>query len=118
MTEDNNTQRAIGRLEGQMQEVISLLKNQDERSTASRARMHEMQDKTAREVHDLTGRVVAVEKAVAHMDPIFRRVGSLLERSKGILMVLAIIWLFMGGLILEGIRWVGLVVSKALTGAP
>lgn len=117
MTEDN-TQRAIGRLEGQMQEVINLLKSQDERSTASRARMHETQEKTAREVHALSSRVGAVEGAVAHMDPVFKRVGSLMERSKGILMVLALVWLFMGGLILEGVKWIGQMVAKAVLGGP
>lgn len=58
---DDNTQRAIGRLEGQMQKVISLLKSQDQRSSDSRARMHEAQEKTAREVHDLSRRVGKVE---------------------------------------------------------
>lgn len=115
---DDNTQRAIGRLEGQMQEVISLLKSQDERSSQSRARMYEAQEKTAREVHVLTSRVGAVEGAVASMDPVFKRVGSLLERSKGILMVLALIWLFMGGLILEGIKWLGQLAAKAFLGGP
>ncbi|KQX35349.1 hypothetical protein ASD04_15020 [Devosia sp. Root436] len=115
---DDNTQRAIGRLEGQMQEVISLLKSQDQRSSDSRARMHEAQEKTAREVHDLSGRVGKVEGAVANMDPVFQRVGSLMERSKGILMVLAIIWLFMGGLILEGVKWIGQLVAKAVMGGP
>lgn len=115
---DDNTQRAIGRLEGQMQEVISLLKSQDERSSQSRARMYEAQEKTAREVHDLSRRVGTVEGTVAAMDPVFKRVGSILERSKGILMVLAIIWLFMGGLILEGIRWIGGMVAKAVMGGP
>ena len=115
---DDNTQRAIGRLEGQMQEVINLLKSQDERSSQSRARMYEAQEKTAREVHDLSGRVKAVEGTVAAMDPVFQRVGSLMERSKGILMVLAIIWLFMGGLILEGVKWLGQVAAKAFMGGP
>lgn len=115
---DDNTQRAIGRLEGQMQEVIKLLKSQDERSTASRARMHEAQEATAREVHDLGRRVGVVEGTVANMDPVFQKVGSLMERSKGILMVLAIIWLFMGGLILEGVKWIGQLVAKAVMGGP
>jgi hypothetical protein len=115
---DDNTQRAIGRLEGQMQEVISLLKSQDERSTQSRARMYEAQEKTAREVHGLTSRVGAVEGAVANMDPVFKRVGSLLEQSKGILMVLALVWLFMGGLILEGVKWLGQIAAKAFMGGP
>lgn len=115
---DDNTQRAIGRLEGQMQEVISLLKSQDERSTSSRARMYEAQEKTAREVHDLAGRVVLVEGAVASMDPVFQKVGSLLERSKGILFVIGLIWLFMGGLILEGVKWLGQIAAKAFMGGP
>ena len=115
---DDNTQRAIGRLEGQMQEVISLLKSQDERSTQSRARMHEAQERTAREVHGLTSRVGAVEGAVARMDPVFNRVGSLLERSRGILMMLALVWLFMGGLILEGVKWLGQLAAKAFMGGP
>lgn len=115
---DDNTQRAIGRLEGQMQEVISLLKSQDERSSQSRARMYEAQEKTAREVHDLNRRVGTVEGTIAAMDPVFKRVGSLLERSRGILMVLALIWLFMGGLILEGVRWIGGLITKSLWGGP
>ena len=115
---DDNSQRAIGRLEGQMQEVINLLKSQDDRSTAARARMYEAQEKTAQEVHDLGRRVGLVEGAVENMDPVFKRVGSLLERSKGILFVIGIIWLFMGGLILEGIKWVGQVATKAFMGGP
>ncbi len=122
---DDNTQRAIGELRGEMKgvdrrlgEIIDLIKSQDERSSSSRARMHEAQEKTAREVHDLSGRVGKVEDTVANMDPVFQRVGSLMERSKGILMVLAIIWLFMGGLILEGIRWIGQIVAKAFLGGP
>lgn len=122
---DDNTQRAIGELRGEMkgvdrrlEEIIDLIKSQDERSSASRARMYEAQEKTAQEVHDLGRRVGLVEGAVENMDPIFRRVGSLLERSKGILFVVGIIWLFMGGLILEGIKWVGQVVAKAVMGGP
>ncbi len=122
---DDNTQRAIGELRGEMkgvdrrlEEIIDLIKSQDERSSASRARMYEAQEKTAQEVHDLGRRVGVVEGSVADMDPVFKRVGSLLERSKGILFVVGIIWLFMGGLILEGIKWVGQVAAKAFMGGP
>lgn len=122
---DDNTQRAIGELRGEMKgvdrrlgEIIDLIKSQDERSSASRARMYEAQEKTAQEVRDLGGRVGAVEGAVAAMDPVFRRVGSLLERSKGILFVVGLIWLFMGGLILEGIKWAGQMIARAVTGVP
>lgn len=122
---DDNTQRAIGELRGEMKgvdrrlgEIIDLIKSQDERSSASRSKMYEAQEKTAREVQDLGRRVGLVEGTVSNMDPVFRRVGSLMERSKGILMVLAVIWLFMGGLILEGIRWIGQIVAKAFLGGP
>lgn len=122
---DDNTQRAIGELRGEMKgvdrrlgEIIDLIKSQDERSTASRARMYESQEKTAQEVHDLGRRVGLVEGAVENMDPVFKRVGNLLERSKGILFVIGIIWLFMGGLILEGIKWVGQLAAKAFMGGP
>jgi len=129
---EDNTQRDIGDLKGELGElrgemkgvdrrlgeIIDLIKSQDERSSASRARMYEAQEKTAQEVHDLGRRVGVVEGSVADMDPVFKRVGSLLERSKGILFVIGIIWLFMGGLILEGIKWVGQVAAKAFMGGP
>ena len=122
---DDNTQRAIGELRGEMKgvdrrlsEIIDLIKSQDERSSASRTRMYEAQEKTAGDVRELSGRVASVEGAVANMDPVFRRVGSLMERSKGILLTLAVIWLFMGGLILEGIKWLGQMVAKLLVGGP
>src|SRR5690606_27452198 len=112
---DDNTQREIGQLRGEMKgvdrrlsEIIDLIKDQDERSSASRARMYETQEITSIEVHSLNARVGAVEGSVANMDPVFRRVGGLLERSKGILMVLAVFWLFMGGLIVEGVKWIGM----------
>lgn len=129
---DDNTQRDIGTMKGQLgelrgemkgvdhrlSEIINLIKSQDERSSQSRARMYEAQEKTAREVHDLSRRVGTVEGTVAAMDPVFKRVGSILERSKGILMVLALVWLFMGGLILEAVRWIGGLVTKSLWGGP
>lgn len=129
---EDNTQRDIGDLKGELGElrgemkgvdrrlgeIIDLIKSQDERSSASRARMYETQEKTAQEVHDLGRRIGLVEGAVETMDPVFKRVGSLLERSKGILFVIGIIWLFMGGLILEGIKWVGQVAAKAFMGGP
>ncbi len=129
---EDNTQRDIGDLKGELgelrgemkgvdrrlEEIIGLIKSQDERSSASRARMYEAQEKTAQEVHSLNSRVKTVEGAVAAMDPVFQRVGSLLERSKGILFVVGIIWLFMGGLILEAIKWVGQMVARAVMGGP
>lgn len=129
---EDNTQRDIGDLKGELGElrgemkgvdrrlgeIIDLIKSQDERSSASRARMYKVQEETVQEVHDLGRRVGLVEGAVENMDPVFRRVGSLLERSKGVLTVLAIIWLFMGGLILEGIKWIGQIITKAFMGGP
>lgn len=115
---DDNTQRAIGRLEGQMQEVISLLKSQDERASASRSRMYEAQEKTTLEVHDLSNRVEGVEEAIKIMSPVVKQVEKLKERAWGILIVLLFVWAIVGGLILDGVTWVAQMIAKAFMGGP
>jgi|GEM_PF-6956224 len=117
MTE-TNSERAIGRLEGKLDALIKTVEQQGQQSTEGRAKIYERLEKVDRDTQLLTGRMEAVEGTVTRMGPVFMRVGSLLERSKGALWVLAIFWLFMGGLILEGIRWVGHVAAKAFMGGP
>lgn len=116
MTE--NSERAIGRLEGKLDALIKTVEQQGQQSSEGRAKIYERIEKVDKDTQMLSGRLDAVEGTVTKMGPVFTRVGSLLERSKGALWVLAIIWLFMGGLILEAVRWVGGIAGKAFMGGP
>lgn len=117
MTE-TNSERAIGRLEGKLDALIKTVEQQGEQSSAGRAKIYERLEKVDQDAKAMAGRLGTVEASVTSMHPVFTRVGSLMERSKGVIAVLAIFWLFMGGLILEGVRWVGGMVAKAVMGGP
>lgn len=108
----DSTDRAIGRLEGKMEEVIRLLAE----SSASRAKLYEGMERVQADVVAINGRMQAVESAVHVMDPLVKEFGRIKERWRGIALVLGVIWLILGGLILQGITWIGGWLWKAVGG--
>lgn len=100
--EDSNTQRAIGRLEGKMEEVINLLKE----SSASRAKLYEGLEAVRSDIGDMDNRLEKVEGAIHIMDPLVKEFGNLKERWRGIVLVVAVVWLILGGAVMNGITWI------------
>lgn len=109
---DSTTDRAIGRLEGKMEEVLRLLQE----SSASRGQLAKAVEDIRTETSALGTRLGTVEKAIQVMDPLVQEFGRIKERWRGIALILGVIWLILGGLILQGITWVGGLVWRALGG--
>ena len=102
----DSTERAIGRLEGKLDALIE----QGELSRQSRAKLHERMDDMASKVAGVDHRMGAVEGSVKEMEPLVADYARLKQRGLGILAVLGFVWLILGGVILEAIKWlVGLV---------
>lgn len=98
--------RAIGRLEGKLDALIETVKAQGEKSDQGRAKLYERVEGVERATHNLDGRVQTIEGTVKKMNPLVEEFGRLKQRGLGMLMLLGIVWMLLGGLLLNGISWI------------
>lgn len=107
----SNHERAIGRLEGKMDSLIEAVKTQGEKSDASRAKMYERIEGVERSTEKMDGRLQTVEGTVTKMSPLVDEFGRIKQRGVGILMMLGVLWMLLGGLLLQGlaaiVAWIG-----------
>ena len=108
---ESNQERAIGRLEGKMDSLIEAVKAQGEKSDASRARMYERIEGVERSTEKMDSRLQTVEGTVTKMSPLVDEFGRIKQRGVGILMMLGVLWMLLGGLLLQGlsaiVSWIG-----------
>src|SRR5690606_22130704 len=108
---ETNQERAIGRLEGKMDSLIEAVKAQGEKSDASRAKMYERIEGVERSTEKMDGRLQTVEGTVTKMSPLVDEFGRIKQRGVGILMMLGVLWMLLGGLLLQGlaaiVAWIG-----------
>lgn len=104
-------QRDLGRVEGKLDALIETVKAQGAKSDASRARLYDRMESVERNTHDLDGRMKTVEGTVKKMSPLVDEFGRLKQRGVGILMMLGVLWMLLGGLLLQGlsaiVSWIG-----------
>jgi hypothetical protein len=112
MAEEGSADRAIGRLEGKLDALIE----QGEQSRRSREKMYERLEKLGNDISTVNHRLGDVEDAVKVMDPLVKEFGRLKERGVGILMLLSLIWLLLGGLIVQALSWAFGLLMKAVGG--
>lgn len=93
--------RAIGKLEGSLEALI----RQGEDAQESRKKLYESAERTRAEVSDLIKRLDTVETTVKGMDPLVQEFGRLKQRGLGVLMVLSLVWLMLGGLVVQALGW-------------
>ena len=108
---DSNHERAIGRLEGKMDSLIETVKAQGEKSDQSRAKLYERVEGVERSTEKIDGRLKTVEGTVTKMSPLVDEFGRIKQRGVGILMMLGVLWMLLGGLLLQGlaaiVAWIG-----------
>ncbi|WP_127074028.1 DUF1515 family protein [Pelagibacterium lentulum] len=98
--------RDLGRVEGKLDALIETVKQQGEKSDASRARQYERIEAVERNTHDLDGRMKTVEGTVQKMSPLVEEFGRIKQRGVGMLMLLGLVWLIIGGLVVQALQWV------------
>lgn len=114
MTE-TNAQRSIGRLEGKLDALIETVREQGERSDASRSRLYESVDRIAREQSRQDSELKDIRKIVARVEPAANRFLNLEQRGLAVVAVVTVIWIFIGGAVSSGITNVFAWVAKAIS---
>ena len=116
MAANDNTERAIGRLEGKMDALIESVKAQGEASSIARARLYERAEKIANDTADVDRRLKSVEETVSVMDPMVKDFDRLRQQGLGILALLGFIWIAVGGLVMQGLGWLWNAAVRAFGG--
>lgn len=114
----DDTQRAIGRLEGKLDSLIKSVEQMAEQSSTARGKIYERVERISADTADVDRRLGELEKTVKVMDPMVQDLARLKERGLGVLALLGFIWLFVGGLILQGIGWLWSALLRSMGGGP
>lgn len=97
---DNNVDRAVGRLEGQMEQVLAMLQT----SAVNRQQLYEGQEQLRIELQAVGRRVEDISATVSKVEPVASEFNKWKERGVGIVALLGLVWLFFGGLVVRGVE--------------
>ncbi len=121
MTE-TNTQRAIGRLEGQVSalttqvaDLTRAINAQGDRQHESQTRLYKRLDEQAEIVAATTRRLTLVENAVKTISPMAEDFGRMKQRGLGAIAVVTVLWLAVGGMVTSGMSALWSWVAKAVS---
>lgn len=104
MTYDGNgTQRSIGKIEGQLTQLMQTIKADTERAEKSRSKVYEKLEKIESDVGSIDGRTSKLENTVESIEPLAKEFGRVRERSKGVFAVIVVAWTLLGGFLM----WMG-----------
>jgi predicted RNase H-like nuclease (RuvC/YqgF family) len=104
---EQETQRAIGRLEGKLDSLIASVQQQGERSDAGRQRLYQRVDQLAQEFVTVKNRVANIETRVDEIEPMAAEFMRWKQRGVGIWIVIVTGWMLLGGLVLSGVSAMG-----------
>ena len=111
---EQETQRAIGRLEGKLDSLIAVVQQQGERSDAGRERLYLRVDQLAQETVTVKNRVAHIETRVDEIEPMAAEFMRWKQRGIGVWIVIVTGWMLIGGLVLSGLSAMGRWAIKAV----
>lgn len=121
MTE-SNTQRAIGRLEGQLSSLTTQVADltrainaQGDRQHESQTRLYRRLDEQAEVVAATTRRLTLVEGTVKAIEPLAQDFSRMKQRGMGALAVLTVVWVAVGGMVTSGMSALWSWIAKAVS---
>lgn len=108
-TSDQETQRAIGRLEGKLDILIASVEQQAERSDAGHQRLYARVDQLAQEFVSMKNNVGNLEQRIDAIEPMATEFARWKQRGIGAWLVILVGWAVVGGFIMSGmaaaVRW-------------
>jgi hypothetical protein len=111
---EQETQRAIGRLEGKLDSLIVSVQQQGERSDAGRTKLYARVDQLAQEFITVKNQVGNIEARVDEIEPMAEEFMRWKQRGIGIWIVIFTGWMLLGGMLLSGVSAVGKWLIKAV----
>jgi hypothetical protein len=111
---EQETQRAIGRLEGKLDSLIVSVQQQGERSDQGRQRLYARVDQLAQEFVTVKNRVGNIEQRVDEIEPMAAEFMRWKQRGIGVWLVLLLMWALLSGAVLSGISAIGRWAIKAV----
>lgn len=109
-----NLERAVGRLEAQIEEygkqiadLTSFIREENQTASEGRARLYDKIDKQSETMAAIDGRLSKAEGVLTEIAPLAREFGTFRERSRGFVFAMVLAWTLFGGLLMwiGGIAW-------------
>lgn len=114
---EQDTQRAIGRLEGKLDALIDTVRVQGEHADTARTRAYARIETISSDIAAMRNRVDRAEEALETLEPAVAEFNRLKQRGLGILAMLTLFWLVSGALVLSAVTKMGAWVLQALAKA-